>query len=143
MPKLVTAKEENLIRRYLIWCYKTTKEELDRIDRKFTQLTADYRILDELLKSRNRIKNVDKAGYASHVDHFKDYIAQKEKDAWELKFSDKDKKELKGEYVYLINRLQSVEKTIVYFLGKGELNAVQSLYENEMTRRILESREHK
>ena len=26
-----TQNEKNLIRRYLVWCYKTTKEELDKI----------------------------------------------------------------------------------------------------------------
>jgi len=38
-------KEKNLLRRYLIWCYKTTKEELDKVDRYFTQDVADAYIL--------------------------------------------------------------------------------------------------
>lgn len=36
--------------RYLVWLYKTTKERLDRIDRKFTQLEVDRFILRELEK---------------------------------------------------------------------------------------------
>ena len=143
MPKQVTIKEKSLIRRYLIWYYKTTKEELDRIDRKFTQLTADAHILSELLKIQKQIKVTEQAGYKKHIEGFKAYMAQKEKEGNELKFSNGEKKELNASYVYLTHRLQSVEKAMGVLLGKKELKIVQSLYEHEMTRRILESREHK
>ena len=43
------AKEiKNLKKRYLIWFYKTAKEALDKIERKFTQTEIDKFILKEL-----------------------------------------------------------------------------------------------
>ena len=41
----------NLKKRYLIWLYKETKEALDRVDRKFTQIEIDKFILEELQKA--------------------------------------------------------------------------------------------
>lgn len=35
-----------------------------------------------------------------------------------------------------------MEQVIVEILGKKELQTIQALYETEMTRRILEAREH-
>jgi len=36
----------------------------------------------------------------------------------------------------------AIEKTIKYFLGDKELEKINHLYEQEMTKRILEAREH-
>ena len=36
----------------------------------------------------------------------------------------------------------AVEEAIRYFLGENDLHAIQDLYENEFTSRILQSREH-
>lgn len=142
MPKQ-TANEQNLIRRYLIWCYKTTKEELDRIDRKFTQIIVDEFMLKALLKGQSRVKGTDRTLYGRQIEAFKEYMLQKESGSGELKFSVPGKKELKAEYAYLANRLLAVEKAVAYFLGKKEVTVIRSLYEEEMTKRILESREHK
>jgi len=139
-PSLKVA-ERNLIRRYLIWCYKTTKEDLDRIDRKFTQVKVDDYILRNISKANNTNKN-SREGYGQLVEEFKQYMLKKEKDAIQSKFLDEQKTELQPRYVYLKNRLSAVEKAISVFLGRKELNQIILLYEGEMTRRIIEAREH-
>jgi len=64
------SNERNLIRRYLIWCYKATKEDLDKVDRKFTQLRVDYYVSDQLTKGKSaRGKNNDKK-YAKLIGEF-------------------------------------------------------------------------
>ncbi len=133
----MTLSQKNLIRRYLIWCYKTTKEELDRIDRYFTQSLVDGRLLE--LLSKNKQKN---AAYQKKIADFKVYMDVKEKNALEKKYLDLKNKTLQPQYCYLQNRLNAIEQVIVEFLGKKELKLIQALYENEMTRRILEAREH-
>ena len=129
--------EKNLIRRYLVWCYKTTKEELDRIDRKFTQLTVDYFLLKEISKRQNSSLGSSQRQYSKFIDEFNAYIRQKEKDASQTKFLDEKKTKPQPRYEYLRNRLLAIEKAISFFLGKKELDNITVLYEWEMTRRIL------
>jgi len=135
-------EKKRLTRRYLIWCYKTTKEDLDRIDRYFTQLKADRKILGCLLKNKDLKKGPKRRDYSDKVAEFKAYMEKKRARVFSQKFADKEEKVLTPEYWYLKNRLEAVEKTICELLGKKELNAIQALYEEEMTRRILEAREH-
>ena len=129
--------EKNLTRRYLIWCYKTTKEDLDRMDRYFTQHLVDERVL--ALISKQSGKN---SVHQKKVEDFKQYMALKEKNVLPKKYSDAAKKVLHPDYWYLKTRLAALEQVIREFLGAKELKSIQALYENEMTRRILESREH-
>lgn len=136
----LTQDERQLIRRYLVWCYKTTKEELDRIDRYFTQLKADRFVLQELTQSEDYAGG--NAEYKKRVDHFKDYMAQKESNVLEKKFSDANRGILQPDYQYLKNRFTAVEEAIRHFLGIRELKAIGILYEEEMTERILKAREH-
>ncbi len=141
--KKLTPAEKSLTRRYLIWCYKTTKEAVDRIDRKFTQLRVDHHIWDLLSGSkevRDRKKDKD---YAGKISQFEQYIKEKAAGAAAEKFSDKDEKTLHPEYWYLKNRLAAVEKAICDFLGKKQLAIIRSLYEEEMIQRILSEREHR
>src|SRR3989344_4712173 len=130
----IPVDNKKLIRRYLIWCYKTTKEELERIDRKFTQLQVDEYLLKMLQTKNPRYQALDKI----FIDDFRQYMDNKKADAENLKFTDKDKKRLKPAYVYLQRRLDAIERAIIAFLGKKGLFAIQRLYDNEMTRRILE-----
>ncbi|MDD3375550.1 MAG: hypothetical protein PHY73_07520 [Candidatus Omnitrophica bacterium] len=125
----------NLKKRYLLWCYKTTKEQLDWVDRKFTQLEVDRYVLKSLLKSKD-LKSHPK------VDEFISYIEAKEKRGLKEKFLDAKSKKLKPEYVYLKSRLFAIEKAIVHFCGAKALKEIDALYESEMTRRILEARDH-
>jgi len=129
-----------LIRRYLIWCYKTTKEELDRTDRYFTQLIVDDIILHELSQEEER-DSKDDAEFLKKTKKFKQYIYEKQRRVFSQKFADSKGKKLQPEYRYLKSRMVGIEKALVSLLGEMELKAVQSLYEKEMTRRILEAKE--
>lgn len=135
-------KQKELTRRYLVWCYKTTKEDLDWIDRKFTQLEADRNILKELSKAAKTVCPAEKKAYLKKIDEFKSYMTNKQQRGIKEKFLGPDKKELQPQYVYLQNRLKAIEKTIILFFGLKNLKAVRNLYEKEMTRRILEAHEH-
>ena len=137
----LSLKEKNLIRRYLIWCYKTTKEDLDRIDRYFTQLTADKKILAALRKAQYP-RGSGAEEFRRKVDDFETYMLAKEKRVLDQKFSDVKAVEVRPEYWYLQERLKAVEGAIKEFLGVKELRKIAALYEEEMTRRILEAREH-
>ena len=130
----LSLKEKALIRRYLIWCYKTTKEDLDRIDRYYTQNLVDHFILDEFKKGS--------APFLKQIDEFKKYLNQKLIKADQKKFSDKAAGKLTSEYQYLQKRFVAIEKSIKHFLGVKELGAIRNLYEEEMTERILQAREH-
>jgi hypothetical protein len=133
-------EEKALVRRYLVWCYKTTKESVDWIERKFTQTAVDRFVLARIEKMRSSTSSQD--DYNKKVEDFRNYIADKEKDGIKQKFLNGKKKDLNPEYLYLKNRLTAVEDAIRQFLGPQELTRIHLLYEQEMTRRILESKEH-
>ena len=140
--KKITADEKNLIKRYLIWCYKTTKEEIDKIDRKFTQIVVD----DVLLKELNRVKAPTdkkvKDQYVLKVEEFRKYKEAKEKTAQAQRYFDPTKKTFRPDYLYLKNRLRAIEKAVCHFFSAAELKNIKALYEEEMTSRILTAREH-
>jgi hypothetical protein len=123
---------KNLKKRYLLWLYKTTKDSLDRIERKFTQLEIDKLILKELRAEKNRGKII------KFIKDFETYIQNKENDGISLKFEAKD---LKPEYCFLVSKLKVIEEVIVKEFGKADLEEIKSLYEKEMIERILKSRE--
>lgn len=124
---------KNLKRRYLLWFYKTTKEALDKIERKFTQLEVDQYILKELQRLDRHHE------IASSIADFKSYIDNKHKEGLALKY---DGQKPTRQYLALALKLKAIEKTIVRELGKGALKEIKSLYEQEMVRRILVSTEH-
>lgn len=134
--------ENKLIRRYLIWCYKTTKEDLDRTDRYFTQFEADQYMLDQLTSDEYFKSSKAKINYKKLIDDFNLYLNEKKSAADKKKYSNIEEEELSPDYLYLLNRLSAIENAIVHFLGKEELNNIQFLYEEEMTRRILQARDH-
>lgn len=135
-PKL-NPNQLRLIRRYLIWCYKTTKEDLDRIDRYFTQEYVDQFLLDHLQGAKDQ-----SADYSHLVEEFKAYMQKKQDNALKQKYSDHSKSRIQPQYNYLKNRLCAIEAAIIYFLGKKQLDKIIDLYEEEMTERILTAREH-
>lgn len=126
--------KKNLKKRYLIWLYKTTKEALDRIERKFTQLEIDRFILKELKESASD-KELQKL-----TRDFEAYIENKEKEGLILEHEGKG---LKPEYKFLVLKLRAVEKAITGKLGKAALNKIKGAYTQEMIRRILEERDIK
>lgn len=141
MPKnnSQNTNRNNLIRRYLLWCYKTTKESLDRIDRYYTQLDVDQFILEELNK---RKKTKTDIGLKQLVLDFESYMDKKKVNVDEKKFLDVASRTLSPEYEYLRLRFSAIEKAINHFLGSKELARVRQLYEEEMSQRILSSREN-
>ena len=134
--------EKRLTRRYLVWCYKTTKEELDRVDRYFTQLEVDQFILDELTRSNNFKSSKSSAAYKSQVDEFRKYMSAKKENVLKQKYADTKYTVIHPHYQYLQHRFKAIEKAISRFLGKKALEEIAELYEGEMTKRILEAREH-
>ncbi|PIP20328.1 MAG: hypothetical protein COX40_05325 [Candidatus Omnitrophica bacterium CG23_combo_of_CG06-09_8_20_14_all_40_11] len=125
---------KNLKKRYLIWLYKTTKETLDKIERKFTQLEIDRFICKEL-RRLDKDKKIKK-----HIQEFERYIQSKEKEGLGLKY---EFGQLKPDYYFLSLKLKAIESSIVKELGKNTLKEIKSLYEKEMMERILESTEHR
>ncbi|MFA5063111.1 MAG: hypothetical protein WC578_03485 [Candidatus Omnitrophota bacterium] len=124
---------KNLKKRYLIWFYKTSKEALDKVERKFSQVDIDRFILKELQAS-----DKDKA-VELLIAQFEAYIQKKEADGLDLKF---ENKKLKPDYLFLSWKLEAIEKAIVKELGKKGLEEIKLLYEVEMIERILRSTEH-
>jgi hypothetical protein len=124
----------NLKKRYCLWLYKVTKDEVDRIERKFTQLEIDRMILARLEKAKN------KNDLSKFITDFQNYISNKEADGQRLKY---DGKLLRPEYDFLCLKLAAIEKVVIKALGKKTLAEIKSLYEKEMTERILKSTEHK
>lgn len=139
MAAKLSSAEKGLIRRYLLWCYKSTKESLDRVDRKFTQVKVDRQLL-KYLNDQGRGHEDEKL--ARLISDFEKYVNLKEQEGTSQKFLNPKIKTLNADYLYLHRRLTAIERTIVYFLGARVLSAIKMSYEQEMTRRILESREH-
>jgi len=138
----LNASEKDLVRRYLIWCYKTTKENFDRVERYFTQLKVDHHVL-ALLSRKPELKNPEfGAEYTKKINEFQRYIEEKAERVFPQKFADQSRGQLQPEYWYLKNRLEALEMAIVSFLGAAELKKIKALYEAEMTKRIMEAREH-
>lgn len=131
---------KNLKKRYFIWLYKTTKEEFDKFERKFTQTDIDKDILAEM-------ENVLMGSYLPHekvaleklVNDFREYIAAKEKSCLELKYQGK---KTNPDFIFLDVKLNAIEKIIVKELGRRALEEIKRLYEKEMARRILRGSEH-
>ena len=122
-----------LKKRYLIWLYKETREALDRVDRKFTQIDIDRFILEELQKCAIGDKKL--------LDEFIIYVNNKKKDCETLK--SKEGMYLNPEHQFLSLKLRAVEKSIVKELGAGGLEEIKDLYHQEMVDRILRSTNHK
>ncbi len=144
MPKKIPFSQDHkvLIRRYLLWSFKTTKESFERIERKTTQLMVDEYVLQRIKAAGRGVPVRGREKYAGLVKEFETYIKTKQADELKLKFSDSKGKSLHPQYVYLKNRLQAVEAAIRHFLGEKELRAMRSLYEKEFTCRILQARDH-
>lgn len=140
--KQLTQREKDLTRRYLVWCYKTTKEELDKIDRYFTQAMVDDFLILQLTNLEGYKFSPEDAPLREAVDEFIGYARGKKAKAEERKFADIAQSALQPDYQYLKARFEAVEGAIVQFLGRQELDKIRGLYEGEMTSRILQAREH-
>ncbi len=131
---------KNLRKRYLVWLYKTTKEAFDKYERKFTQVDIDRDLLEEMEKELlGAYLPHEKESLAKFVNQYRDYISAKEKACLELKYQGK---RTNPEFLFLNIKLNAVEKIIAKELGRRGLERIKSLYEIEMTERILRSTEH-
>jgi len=139
--KKLSSEERGLIKRYLLWCYKTTKEDLERIDRKFTQLEVDYFVLDCLNKSKTKVQKKSKPQFLRKIGEFEKYIKDKERMAKKEKYLN-SKSILNPDYLYLKNRLSSIENAIESFLSKTDLDLIKEIYQTEMERRIVVATGH-
>jgi len=142
MANKLTQNEKNLIRRYLVWCYKTTKESLDRVDRYYTQEVVDHFLLDQLTKTKEFRSEKTPIEFKRLIKSFEDYADNKVMRADRQRFIDDKKKLPHPNYLYLEHRFAAIEKAITKFLGVKELNGIRTAYEEEMTQRILSAREH-
>ncbi len=131
----------NLKKRYLIWLYKVTKEAFDRYERKFTQFEIDEFLLQEIEKElKDSYMPSEKKELEKYVNDFRDYIAKKEEACLKLKYKGK---RTNPEFIFLDVKLEAVEKAIARELGKEELKEIKDSYQQEMTKRIFQEREHK
>lgn len=123
--------KKNIQKRYLIWFYKVTKEAVDKIERKFTQLEVDRIVAKGMKQALSKNK---KPAIKKRLEDFDRYMDKKLKAGNELTSCD--------EYDFTLAKLQAIEKAIVKMFSKAELNRIKSLYEQEMTERILKSTGH-
>lgn len=151
----ISTSHKDLLRRYLLWAYKTTKESFERIERKTTQLMVDEYILKVLngmpkieapraehLKRSTRCEAAVHKDYQKLIEEFEQYIARKKEDEVKQKFSNGSRRALHPQYIYLERRLLAIEEAVKYFLGPDMLKTMKELYEKEFTNRILQAREH-
>ncbi len=131
---------KNLKKRYCIWLYKCAKELFDKYERKFTQIDIDKDILAEMEKELlGSYLPHEKDALQRHINDFQKYIENKEKACSE--FRDQHKK-INPDFIFSEIKLDAVEKIITKELGRKGLEEIKSLYEKEMTERILKSTEH-
>jgi len=132
---------KNLKKRYFIWLYKNAKETFDKYERKFTQVDIDKDILAEMEKELlGSYLPHEKDALQKHINEFQKYIENKEKACSE--FRDQHRK-INPDFIFSEIKLNAIERVIVRELGRRGLEEIKSLYEKEMTERILKSTETK
>ncbi|OIO35223.1 MAG: hypothetical protein AUJ74_07210 [Candidatus Omnitrophica bacterium CG1_02_44_16] len=114
-----TRDKRPLYKRYLFWLYKTTKGELDKVDRKFTQLDIDRKI-EKILSG--------KKGISAPLKEWKDYILNKESGALKSKFSSDGS--LDAGYQFLCLKLEAVEAITKKMFGGRTLAEFKRLCED-------------
>jgi len=128
--------EKDLKTRYLTWFYKTTKEEFDKYERKFTQLEIDKFILREMERElKGSYLPHEKKALEKFVNDYRDYIIEKEKACLKLKYKGK---KIDPHFIFLDVKLESIEKAIAKELGKAGLKQIKQSYQEEMIRRIIQ-----
>lgn len=137
--KTIRADKDNkksLHKRYLFWLYKTTKDELDKIDRKFTQLEIDKRIEKILKRKAGAWGRQTKEGILPFLKEWQEYIFTKESDAQKLKFSEDG--HINPGYLFLCLKLEAITDIIKTTLGKSGLLEFRRIYEEYAMKRISE-----
>lgn len=127
---------KSLSKRYLLWLYKTTRDELDKIDRKFTQLEIDNQIYKRFKSAMKGLKARATEGFSPFLQEWQEYIFSKESDAQKLKY--KENGEPDYAYLFLKLKLGAIEHITESRFGKKELLLFKKLYEESAIKRILE-----
>jgi len=130
---------KNLKYRYLLWLYKTVKEELDRIDRKFTQLDVDQEIFKYMTEHMDLNQVFDHGKLKDLKKDFEEYMHKKEKEGEKSKLEGGKEK---PDYYFLSLKLKAIEDVIVRLFGAKARTDIKKAYEKEMRKRILKSTEH-
>jgi uncharacterized protein YdiU (UPF0061 family) len=78
----------------------------------------------------------EKDALQRHINDFQKYIENKEKACSALR--DQHKK-INPDFIFLEIKLDAIEKVIVRELGRRGMDEIKSLYEKEMTERILKA----
>ncbi|MFH1441667.1 MAG: hypothetical protein ABIH18_06505 [Candidatus Omnitrophota bacterium] len=132
---------KNLKKRYLIWLYLITKEAFDRYERKFTQFDIDEFILEGMEKElKEAYLPQEKKALEKYVNDYRQYINEKEQACLKLKYKDK---KINPYFLFLDVKLEAIEKAIVKEFDKKTLEEIKSMYEQEMTEKILKKVKHK
>ncbi len=133
--KMDKEDKRSLYKRYLFWLYKTTKDELDKIDRKFTQLDIDRDMQKILQRKAKSYRGATKGGLEPFLKEWKEYIFEKESDAQKLKFT--EELSLNPKYLFLRLKLEAIIMCAKRRFGSGALKEFRQLYEESALRRIL------
>jgi hypothetical protein len=121
--------DHSLVKRYLFWLYKTTRDEWDRTERKFTQLEVD-RDLQRIFKE------YEDGPLAPFFEEWGRYMANKEADAKKLKFD--AQWNILGAYAFLRLKLEAIEGVIAKRLGARQLASFEKMLEDAAMKNILQ-----
>lgn len=127
--------QNSLSKRYLLWLYKMTRDEADKIERKFTQLDIDREVEKFLKKKTGGLKSSLKAGMSPFMEEWKEYIFAKESDAQKLKFTEEGQPDPK--YIFLRLKLEAIESVMKASFGATFFKEARKLYEDSCIQRIL------
>lgn len=126
----------SLTQRYLFWLYKTTRDQTDKIDRKFTQLEVDKEIQKILEKKVNSLKKASQKSLNTFLKEWKEYIFAKQSDAQKLKVNEEGG--FSDEYLFLHLKLAAITQIIKDRFGLAALKKFKALYEECAFKAILE-----
>lgn len=130
------ADKASLHKRYLFWLYRMTREELDKIDRKFTQLDVDKEIQKSLNDKIRGLGAAFEEKLSPFLKEWKEYVFQKESDAQKLKFAEDG--QMDPQYLFLRLKLEAIEQAAKARFGSKGLAEFKKLYEESAFKRILE-----
>ncbi|MDD5019429.1 MAG: hypothetical protein PHH75_04895 [Candidatus Omnitrophica bacterium] len=136
MTALCPQDRDSLYKRYLFWLYKTTRDECDRIERKFTQIAIDKEITRFLDKALAGSEAGSLQGVDVFIGEWRRYAAQKAADAPRMKWTDAGA--LKPEYAFLRLKLRAIEQAIAKYLGKKAIKDFRRLCEEAAMQGILQ-----
>lgn len=129
-------KKNALHKRYLLWLYKTVKDELEKIDRKFTQMDIDRKIQAKLIDACGLQDQKTRKELEPFLQEWKEYIFSKESSAQKLKFTEEGK--VNPEYLFLRMKFEAVCEVTRALFGPEGLREFESLLEAVALERILQ-----